>query len=399
MKVLKYISICVSLALFFVLAGVFAPVSYGKNVINIGYTGPLSGGAALYGQQNLWGIEMAVDEINKAGGVEVAGVKYKLKLTSMDNEYKGDKTVANVKRMLSTLKPRPVWIYCPTSVGVLPMMEFNEKEGFIILAWTTHPDVVNRGNKLVIRPPAEMADYSSNWARAILAKGLKTCVTVPNTGEWSEAWMSCFTEAYEKQGGKVLDNLLVDMGGETDFYPYLTKLAKFKPQVTVAAGPAQPIAILIEQSRELGYNGPWFFAEQAEVGEILDLIPEKRLKKIGLFCGTAPYDRAELPPPMGPRMKKWIKRWRERVGPKKPFATHITGGYEFTYHLIRSMQKAGTTTDPYKIRKAMAEVFPWPEVLQGWTSLKENGDILYYEYALCVNNGELGVPFKILEGK
>jgi branched-chain amino acid transport system substrate-binding protein len=31
-------------------------------IVNVGYTGPLSGGAAKYGQNNLDGLRMAVDE-------------------------------------------------------------------------------------------------------------------------------------------------------------------------------------------------------------------------------------------------------------------------------------------------------------------------------------------------
>ncbi|MDO9210238.1 MAG: ethanolamine utilization protein EutJ, partial [Deltaproteobacteria bacterium] len=43
---------------------VFGPARVAPaETINIGYTGPLSGGAAKYGRNNLEGQEMAVDEI------------------------------------------------------------------------------------------------------------------------------------------------------------------------------------------------------------------------------------------------------------------------------------------------------------------------------------------------
>lgn len=45
----------------------------GGNVVNIGFSGPLSGAAALYGKRTLNGVEMAVKEINDAGGFEVKG--------------------------------------------------------------------------------------------------------------------------------------------------------------------------------------------------------------------------------------------------------------------------------------------------------------------------------------
>ena len=44
-----------------------------KNVIKIGSSGPLSGEASIYGQAVKKGLELAVEEINQAGGVNVNG--------------------------------------------------------------------------------------------------------------------------------------------------------------------------------------------------------------------------------------------------------------------------------------------------------------------------------------
>ena len=57
------------------LLGAFASAStLAQETVKIGYTGPLSGGAALYGKNVVNGIEMAIKEIN-ASGLEVAGKK------------------------------------------------------------------------------------------------------------------------------------------------------------------------------------------------------------------------------------------------------------------------------------------------------------------------------------
>ena len=52
-------------------AALVAP-AFGQEVVKIGFSGPLSGGAALYGKNVLDGMKMAADEIN-ATGFEVAG--------------------------------------------------------------------------------------------------------------------------------------------------------------------------------------------------------------------------------------------------------------------------------------------------------------------------------------
>lgn len=42
------------------------------NVITIGFSGPLSGGGPEFGKNLQMGLEMAVDQVNKMGGLEVA---------------------------------------------------------------------------------------------------------------------------------------------------------------------------------------------------------------------------------------------------------------------------------------------------------------------------------------
>jgi len=60
-------------ALLLSLAALALAASAQAKVVNIGYSGPLSGGAASYGKDVQSGILMAIDEINAAGGITVKG--------------------------------------------------------------------------------------------------------------------------------------------------------------------------------------------------------------------------------------------------------------------------------------------------------------------------------------
>ncbi|MFF2857523.1 ABC transporter substrate-binding protein, partial [Peribacillus sp. NPDC058002] len=88
-----------------------------ENVVNIGFSGPLSGAAALYGKRTLNGVEMAVNEINDAGGFEVDGKKYTLNLVSLDDKYLPNETGSNAKRLIQEYDT-PI-IFTPHSGGVL----------------------------------------------------------------------------------------------------------------------------------------------------------------------------------------------------------------------------------------------------------------------------------------
>ena len=45
------------------------------------------GGAAKFGLNVQWGLELAADEINALGGATVGGKKYKVRVVSMDDRF------------------------------------------------------------------------------------------------------------------------------------------------------------------------------------------------------------------------------------------------------------------------------------------------------------------------
>ena len=102
------IGIATALAVAFAItSGVSAQTS---NVITIGYTGPLSGGAAQYGADVQRGIQMAIDEINAAGGVMIGGKKSTFKLSSLDDQYRPPAAQTNAQRLA---QEGATVIFCP----------------------------------------------------------------------------------------------------------------------------------------------------------------------------------------------------------------------------------------------------------------------------------------------
>lgn len=74
-----------------------APPGITDTEIVIGATLPLTGTAALAGQGLRAGLEIAKDEINKAGGINGR----KIKLVLLDDGFKADRVVTNVRRLVS----------------------------------------------------------------------------------------------------------------------------------------------------------------------------------------------------------------------------------------------------------------------------------------------------------
>jgi branched-chain amino acid transport system substrate-binding protein len=117
-----------------------ALVQSAEDIITIGYSGPLSGGGAQFGQNLKWGLELAADEVNDQGGALVAGKKYKVRIVSMDDQFQTALTVNNAKRLVHQEGAKMV--YNPSSGGIFGLMAINEAENFIIGAYTTNQKCV-----------------------------------------------------------------------------------------------------------------------------------------------------------------------------------------------------------------------------------------------------------------
>src|SRR5688572_24046036 len=73
-----------------VLAGVFAGCDSAPGVVRIGVAQPLSGAIAAQGQDMLNGAQLAVDEINAAGGVRIGTGRARLEIVSVDDQADAD---------------------------------------------------------------------------------------------------------------------------------------------------------------------------------------------------------------------------------------------------------------------------------------------------------------------
>ncbi|WP_248785820.1 ABC transporter substrate-binding protein, partial [Escherichia coli] len=69
-------------------AAALAMPASAQETLKLGSIFALSGPNASIGKEALGGTQYAVEKLNKAGGVEIGGKKYKLELVNVDDESK-----------------------------------------------------------------------------------------------------------------------------------------------------------------------------------------------------------------------------------------------------------------------------------------------------------------------
>ena len=320
--------------------------AFAQEVVKIGYSGPLSGGAALYGKNVLSGMEMAVSEIN-AKGLEVGGKKYKLEIVSLDDQYNPSQTGINVQRLIQQHKTPAVLV--PHSGGIFAVQAFNEKSNVLLLAYTSLPQVTARGNKLTIRIPPEFTGYIDPFVKTTMAKYGKNAAIANADHDYAKAWTAAFKPAWEAAGGKIVAENPMSYNKATDFYSGVSRVLQGKPDVLFIGGASEPTALVAKQARELGFKGGFIIIDQAKMDEMA--------KVIG---GYGPLEGAigVLPLVEDTRSdaKGFVDRYR-KLNPGRDPSSEVSLNYTAVHATATAMKLANSVTDPVAIRAQMDKAF------------------------------------------
>lgn len=352
-------------------------------VVNLGWSGPISGGAALYGKDVLDGINMALDEINGQGGITIGNQKYTFKLISLDDQYSPNMTATNARR-LRTEHKTPV-IFCPHSGGIFAMQQFNQDEKFLIAGYSSEPKIVQQGNKLTFRPNFPYDAYNEPWSKAVMEKYGKKVAIIAGTHQYAKDWVTTFIPAWEKLGGTVTGNFSFDYNKETDFYTYVSKAIATNPDVMFIGGASQPTAMVIKQARELGFKGGFFVMEQAKFEDMEKIIPLSQMT--GAVC-LLPISRYS-----NPEAQKFTEKFQAKFS-KVPNHEHVLN-YTLTKIVVKGMEKAGSVDDAAKIFEGMKQSFPMSDIAYDIKAINDDGSVDGTGQGVMIIDGKYGPPIPV----
>lgn len=355
--------------------------SSGDGEVTIGYTGPLSGAAAYYGENTLNGLKMAVDEINEAGGFEVDGKTYTLNLATLDDKYMPNDSAQNAKRLVQEENAK--FIYIPHSGGIYASQVFNEQDDFIILAYSSEPGILEQDNSLTVRIPPGYDGYVEPFTEYQMERfGKKIAFLAPAT-QYGKDWAEGLKPVWKEKGGEVVYEGSIDFGKDTDFYTIVTNALDKNPDVLFIGGPSEPTARVAKQARDLGFEGGFLVMDQAKLDEMA-AVYDGDMSFLEGATGVNPLVNADYP-----GTAAFIEKYNELYN-KNPGSE---AGYHYVslYGLIEAMKAAGTVDDTQAIMAAFDEgVKNIPEDKQVYTvaGVDENGAFMPLWRMGVVEDGE-----------
>ena len=350
-------------------------------IINIGFTGPLSGGAAFYGKDTLGGLELAIDQVNANGGITIAGEKYNFKVVALDDRYLPNEAATNARRLVKESNT-PI-IFCPHSGGIAAMQEFNETENFLIMAYSSEPKLFERGNKLTLVMPPPYSSYIEPFTKKMMADYGKKVALIQGNHAYGKDWGALFAPAWEKAGGTITINSPFSYNTETDFSTYVSKALATKPDILFVGGASQPTAMVVKQARDQGFKGGLIVIDQAKIDDMSDIIGMPAMEgAIGVYPFYK-YPRTDQQ-----ALNKFVESYKTKFG-KRP-NWEAGWHYESGFIVAKGIEKAGNVKDAAKIFAGMRQALPLDKktVPIGIDGISPKGGYANPGSAVVVKNGQ-----------
>src|SRR4030095_15249806 len=317
--------------------------------VKLGYILPVTGPLAFEAQLSLNGLQLAVDEINAAGGVKALGGA-KLTLLPGDTQQKVELGNSEAARLID--QGVTVLIGPFSSLVAFSVRQVTEKNKtpFMLLA-AVADNLTEGGLRYVFRvQPNGKAMSTVTMINIVeMAKAanvpLKRVAMMHEDGNFGTT-MGNHVEAFAKTKGYELVQRVPYNLRSPDFTAELAKVKAARPDLLVISGYYGDSKLIAETAAKLrvgahavvglanaAYSNPRFIAENRELTE-------------HLFDGNYWHN------PQSARAKAVFEAYQKRFG--SPISNHGVQGYQVTFVLKDALERAASI-DRDKVRDAIAK--------------------------------------------
>ena len=313
--------------------------------LTIGVIAELSGDIPAVGASCKNAAEMAVTEINDAGGVTVAGKAHGLKLVIEDSKGTASEAAEAVKRLAKEDKVYAI-VGPNASVGAVPASQVAEDAKVPLLSpWSTNPKTT-AGKNWVFR-----ACFTDAFEGRVLAKfaqgylrATKAAVLYDPGSEAPRSQAELFKTDFEEAGGKVVA-FETYKTGEKDFTAPLGRIKAASPDIVFLPSYYNEVPLQLQQAHKLGLKVPFLGSDNWSSPELIKLAG--RDAEGASFCNHySPETRIDA-------VAKFVTRYRNKYGQTPDDVAALT--YD-SFKLLAKALSGSARLDREAIRDALAKI-------------------------------------------
>ncbi len=343
--VIKTIAFAAGIAAVSFLAACGSKSASADKEILIGSIHPLTGGMAYEGNNVVHAQQLAIDEINKAGGIKALGGR-KLKLATGDSQGQPDKAASEAQRLIQEKVVALTGTFQSSATQTATQESERAKVPFVVTVAATKT-LMERGFKYSFRIQPNTAIFASDFVRAIKSVNdgsIKTAVIIHENSLNGTFLTDSIKQLFPETGIKLLDTVAYAASTAT-MSSEVTKLQSLMPDLLVTIGYFQDQSLLMKELNERKIKF------KVTVGVANALTSDVKFPRdFGAFADGI-MDINYRWAPTKPRTQKVLADFKAAFN--EDMTPHAIFGYTSVYVLADALERAGST-DGSKLRDALA---------------------------------------------
>lgn len=367
--------------LVFLLSGCGGTTDNSEGEIKIGFLGALTGEVASYGIYTLKGMELAVEEINAAGGV----LGKKLVIVEADN--RGDKgEIANVTQKFVTKDKVAAIIGDPTTGGTKVAAQIAQPNKTVLLsAGAVGAEVVEIGDYIyrntlldsVAAPPVvKWLKENKGWNKVV--------VVTSKNNDYSVGQTKVFKRALEENGVEILAEEFIQ-DKDTNFSGQVTNVKAKNPDGIVFTGYYTEGGLFMAEAYKQGLRLEMVGGDGL-LSDVLMKLGGKGVEGSMVFAGFSPEEPDE-------NTKHFIEAYKAKNNGEEP-DMFVAQGYDAVKIVAAAIEEAGSA-DPTIFKDALAKTRDFPGVSGNTTFLENREPVKSPINLLAVKDGRFSLLAKI----
>jgi len=311
----------------------------GSGEIVVGEYGSMTGPTATFGIETHNGIQMAVDEVNKAGGVKGR----KVRLMSFDDQGKSDEAVTAVTRLIDLEHAVAILGEVASSRSKVGARVCQRKHIPMITPSSTNPEVTKVGDSIfrVCFIDPFQGFVMAKFARKNLGFS-KVAILRDVRNDYSVGLADAFKHSFEGMGGTIVEDLSYNEG-DSDFSAQLTTIKSKSPEGIFVPGYYTEVGNIAVQSRRLSLNVPLLGGDGWDSPQLMEIGGEA--------LNGSYYSNHYSPERATPTAQAFIDEYRRRHHSTPSGLAAL--GYDAARILFDAMGRAGGT-DASAVSRALA---------------------------------------------
>ena len=323
----------------------------------IGSTGPLTGANASYGTSVKQGEEIAIQEINEAGGVQVGDTTYKLVLNFQDDEAKEDKAVTAFNTLVDA--GMNAYVGAVTTGACLAQTDLSYEANILQITPSASAEAVTE-NPNVFRMCFTDPLQGRMIAQYVLDNGYESVAVLwNNADEYSAGIHDAFVEALEAEDAGLLVADESFATGDVDFNTQLTVIKNSGAKLLFVPAYYGDVAYIVQQAKDAGMDCDFVGSDgwDGVLGQVTDPSVVEGAVFLSPFLATE--DSAA----------DFVSKYEAAYGATPD--QFAADGYDCVYVIKAAMEQAGSIESDALIQ-AMTEITV--DGLTGQVSFDESGE-------------------------